>query len=439
MALSLSTPQDLRKLLAFGHGVGVQISGDNLEVAVARVRPGGVQVQGRFTVAGFAARPAAEWGAEFSAHLKKLSAGHLAATVLLPRRDVIVRQIALAGVAASDVEGAIRFQLESLHPYGEDEVAWGWTRLGAGGALVGIALRSTLDRYIQTFLEAGIAVASFTFSAAAIHSAIQLNGGTSPNGFLALSAAAGGAVEAYGESPARPVFSAEFDLPPERVAALAASELRLPPDSPVLRLEDVLPKPQLNPVENDLGRNALPYAAAVAAAVPRFAPSVNLLPAELRKSTSRAMLVPTIVLASALVAIAIAMLVYGRVADRRYLRGIEAEIAQLEPKARRAAALDKEIGKVRARSQLLDEFRGRTQSDLEALNELTRLIAPPAWSNAIDLTRDSVRIAGEASQASSLIKIIDSSPLFQGSEFTVISRGQTSENFQIRTNRKVRK
>ena len=57
--------------------------------------------------------------------------------MLLPRREVIVRQIALPGVAAKDLEGAIRFQLDTLHPYGDDEVVWGWSPLAYGGVLVG--------------------------------------------------------------------------------------------------------------------------------------------------------------------------------------------------------------------------------------------------------------------------------------------------------------
>ena len=69
--------------------------------------------------------------------------GRLSATVLLPRREVIVRQIALPGVAAKDIEGAIRFQLDTLHPYGENDVVWGWSPLAYGGVLVGIVLRST--------------------------------------------------------------------------------------------------------------------------------------------------------------------------------------------------------------------------------------------------------------------------------------------------------
>jgi Tfp pilus assembly protein PilN len=439
MALSLSIPKELRKLAWFGQGAGIQIAGPDLEVAVTRVRPSGAVVTGRFSLANFAARPAAEWGAEYSAHLRRIGASHLAATVLLPRRDVIARTVTLPGVSASDLEGAIRFQLDSLHPYGEDEVAWGWSPLSGGAAMVGIARRATLERYAQLFVEAGIAVASFTFSAAAIHAGLDLNGGAPAEGFYSFTATVEGAVEVYGQSPAKPVFSAELESASPRAAALAASELRLPADTPPRALEELLPVPRLNPLANDLARNPLPYAASLAAACPHLAPAANLLPAELRKSTSRTMLVPTLALAAALLLTAGAMLAYSRIADREYLKRIDAEIRQLEPQARRAAALDREIDTIRARTRLLDEFRGRTRADLDALNELTRLVPPTAWTNAIDLARDNARIAGEAPQASSMLKILDSSPLFENSEFSLITKSQNSELFQIRTTREARK
>ena len=53
----------------------------------------------------------------------------------------------MPGVAAKDIENAIRFQLDSLHPYGEEEVAWGWSWLAAGAVMVGIVRRSTVERY----------------------------------------------------------------------------------------------------------------------------------------------------------------------------------------------------------------------------------------------------------------------------------------------------
>jgi hypothetical protein len=176
MPAALSVSDDLRKLLAFGTGIGVEIGAADLEVVVTRVRPTGIQVLGRLVIAGFAGRPAAEWGAEYAAFLKPLGARHLSATVLLPRREVIVRQLGLPGVASKDVESAIRFQLDSLHPYGEDEVVWGWSPLGYGAVLVGIVRRAVIDRYLELFTAAGIAASSFTFSAAAVHAAIRVHG-----------------------------------------------------------------------------------------------------------------------------------------------------------------------------------------------------------------------------------------------------------------------
>jgi hypothetical protein len=432
--MPLAISHDVKKMLAFGSGIGIEIGENALEVVAARVRPSRIQVLGRWTIHDYAERPAAEWGAEYTRAVKSVGMGHLSATVLLPRSDVIVRQITLAGVPPRDREGALRFQLDTLHPYGDQEVCWGWSMAGPNAALVGVVRQQTVERHTQLFVEAGIPVASFTFVAAAMHAAIRLNG-VSSDGFLAMRRTGSGSVEVYGESASRPVFSAEFQLPPERAAALALAELRLPPETEPRRLEDVLPKPDTNPIENDLSRNALPYATALAGACPRLTPAANVLPPEHRRSNSRLLFIPTAVLAFFVVAGVIAMSMYSAYADRQYLRKLDAEIAKIEPRARRAAALDTEIDGVRARTRLLDDFRSQTRSDLDALQELTRLLAPPAWTNSINLARDSARISGEAPQAAPLLKVLDASPLFENSEFQNIGRGAGTETFQLRTTR----
>ena len=430
---------DIRKLLAFGSGVGIEIGAGDLEIVAARVRAARVRVIGRLLVSGYAERPAAEWGAEYNRFIRKAGLGHLTATVLLPRREVIVRQVMLPGVAARDRENAIRFQLDTLHPYGEADVCWGWSALPGGAALVGIVRRETVERYAQLFAEAGIAVSTFTFSAAALHAAIRLQGlGERAGGFLALGRAPDGAVEVYGESESRPIFSAEFDLAPQRAAILGLAELRLPPDTAPWALEEVLPRPDANPVENDLSRNALPYATALSGACPWLSPLANVLPAEYRRSSSRALFLPTIALGVLVLLSAGALAAYGNYADHRYLRDIQAEITRLDPQARRAGVLDQQLENVRARARLLEQFRGQTRADLDALNELTKLLEPPIWTNAINLEHDSARISGEAPQASPLLKLLDASPLFQNSEFQVLTRSNAAENFQIHTSREKR-
>lgn len=424
--------------MAFGTGSGIQIAGPDLEIAIARVRPTGVQVLARTAIPRFRERPAAQWGAEYSALLGKLGTPHLSATVVLPRPEVVVRQIPMRGVESKDLEAAIAFQLDGINPYGDQEVLFGWTALGEGSVLVGIVRREVVDRYLELFTEAGIATGSFTFVAAAIHGAIRL-GAAPPRDFVAVGHGEGPSVEVYGESHARPVFSAEFDLPVAKAAAMATAELRLAPETAPIALESLLPAPRLNPVENDLARNPLPYAAALASACPRLAPTANLLPPERRESASRGIFIPTAVAAAALLVVLGATLAWPGYEQGQYLKQLDAEIARLRPAVARASALDRQIEHTRSRTHLLDEFRTRTRSDLDAINELSRLFPMPAWANTIELTRDSALIVGEAEQAAPLIKILDASPLFHNSEFNGISKVQNAEIFRLHTERRPRK
>jgi hypothetical protein len=91
---------------------------------------------------------------------------------------------------------------------------------------------------------------------------------------------------------------------------------------------------------------------------------------------------------------------------------------------------------VQDRAKLLDEFRSRSKADLDAILEMTRVLPPPIWLNFLELTRTGVTVGGETDQAAGLLRVIDNSPYFQNSEFTMpISRIQTAEVFRIRSQR----
>jgi Tfp pilus assembly protein PilN len=425
----------LRQAFAFGTGAGIQMARQNLEVAVARVRPLGIQVIGRTTILRFRERPAADWGSEYSAFLGKLGMPHLSATVVLPPDEVIVRQIPLRGVDAKDLEAAIAFQLDSVNPYGNEEVLTGWTALRDGAVLVGVARREIIDRYLEWFTAAGIKTGSFTCAPSAIHAAVRLLA-PPPPAFLALSSRTDDAVVIYGESEARPIFSAEFDVARERAIALAVAELRLPPETAPVNLESLLPAPHVNPVENDLAHSPLPYAAALSSACPRFAPTANMLPRERRETASRGIFVPTAVLAAVLLITLLAYWLRPGFQERQYLRQLDSQIGGLELQARRVAALDRQIDSMRARTRLLDDFRSGTRADLDTLNELSRLLPPAVWTNMVEISREAVSISGEADQAAPLIKVLDASPYFHNSEFNGISKVQNAEVFRLRTQRR---
>src|SRR5580658_1896033 len=239
----------LKKWLAFGSGVGIQIAGprgsESLRIAAVRVRPSGARLAGSMSVEDFPHQPAGVWGTEYAAFLRKLGLRHAVATVILPRAFVIVRPLALPGVSNKDLDNAVRFQMDGLHPYNDDDVYSAWTRLsltqgaGASTVLVAVARKDAVERYAAPFEEAGIRVGGFTCSAAAVYSALRLFGAKPATELLAVDDSAE-ELEYYGESPTRPVFSASFERENERAAALAASELRIQPDARPVALASLL-------------------------------------------------------------------------------------------------------------------------------------------------------------------------------------------------------
>ena len=427
----MTIPAGLKKWLAFGRGAGIEIRGPHgaeaLRVTAVRVRPSGATLLGELTIDDASHHAAGVWGTDYAAFLRKHGLSHVAATVLLPRRDVIVRQIALPGVSDKDLGAAIQFQLDGLHPYPEEEAVSSWVRLpGTSSVLIAITRRAVIDRFTTLFAEAGIKIRSFTCSAAAVYSARRLFGSPATPEILAYDDSSGSAVEVYGESAAHPVFSATFEVSTERAIALAASELRLDPDAPLKSLDEVVG-----------AAPAFSYAAALASACPRLTLPLELLPAELRITGSVLAWVPSAALGVAVLMLAGALGAFPGFENRRYLRSLNSEAASIQPAANLSLALDRQIETARSRTILLDDMRSRAKSDMDVLNELTRILPPPTWLNLLEITRSQVLIAGETSQTAPLLQVIDSSPLFQGTEFAMPPlRTQAGEAFRIRTTRK---
>ncbi len=418
----------------FGTAIGVELGERDLQVVILRARPNGARVVAQTVLPEFRIRPAKEWGSEFHAFLRHQGEKHLSATVVLPRREVIVRQLALPGVKKNDVEAAIGYQIESLHPYGDEEVAYAWSPAGVGSALVGIVRRSVLQSYLHLFQEAGVPCAGFTFSASALYGAVRLYG-TANHHFVTWREEEAGTVEVYGESAARGVFSAEFDMAPARALALACAELRLSEEA-VRPLDATLPPPRNNVVQP----SPLAYAAALAAAGNWRTPLANLLATEERTLHSRMRWVPTIVLVVALLLAGGALFAYQRIRSERYMAEVAGQIARVQPLAARAAQLDKRADDHRSRIALLDNYRKRAQGDIDVLVELSRLLPPTVWAQSVEITQDYVTISGEADQAAPLLKVLDASPLFHNSEFQMGNvRTQTGEQFRIRTQRRLPK
>jgi Tfp pilus assembly protein PilN len=436
-AAAAPSAQQWRRWLVFGTGFGIAIGAKNLEAVIVRSRASGPAIAGSATISDFRTRPAGEWGAELMKVLAEARENHLAATLLLPREEVIVRTLQLPGVADKDIPAAIQLQVETLHPYGDEEVAWAWSRAGRDSVFVGLLRKALLDSYETLFSEAGIGLAAVTFSSAAIHAALRI-WSAAPASILCSATDERGRTEVYGESEARPVYSAEFSIPCERALGVARAELRLAPDYPARSLEEELPRAS----GSGGAISALAYAAGLVGSAHFVARIANLLPRERRvRSARRQYLLPATLMALLAIGAITAFVIIPAIEQRRYLADLNAEIHRIEPAAARAQALEKRINASRLRIAALDDLRGRNRADLDILNELTRILPPPVWTNSIEIFPDNVVIAGEADQAAPLLKTLDSSPLFQNSEFalSVTRNGATqTEQFRIKTMRRNR-
>ncbi len=420
---------DLQRWFNFGSGVGLEIEATRLRVSVVRVRPAGAQQLGSFQIENYLERPAAEWGAEYAAFLKQHGVSHTAAYVVLPRHEAIVRSINLQGVLDRDLDAAVGYQLDGLHPYGEEEVAAGYARLGElPWVLTAVAKRETLNFYMTLFAEAGVAVANVSPSAALVWAGLRALGEPPSDGLLLWAEREtrdGPAMEVYGESDARPAYSVVFDSmrleDAARLRALATAELRL----------DANTEPQALP--------DLAFTAAVLSALPRRALKLNLLPEAERTSSSRLWLVPTAILLAVLAGLTTAYLMQQNYQNQQLLERLQAEIARVERYQAEAAKLDAEVGGARERMALLDAMRRKTPEDLDTLLELTRTLAPPGWLMTLDLTPQQVAVSGEAPQADALLQTLDSSPRLKESQHMMpLSRtAQGLDQFRIRSIREM--
>ncbi len=465
---------DIRR---YGTGVGIEIRADDLRVIAVKSRPGGVSLLGVTTIEDVRGRPAAEWGAEYAEFLNARGLAHLAATVCLPRRDVVLRQIQLPAVAGKELAAAIRYQLDGLHPFGDEPICFAAASPAAGQHLVAITLEETVDAYADRFGEAGVAVAAFTVAPVALHAALRARGDHPPRplliGFLTDSR-----LEVYGESAGRPLLSAEINLRTasvERAIELALADMRVDEDAEVVLalageaplnedgerapLATLLDRPtasltELLPVaassglgsnldtktdeELDWSRDLIAGATALEAACPRLGLRANLLPEERRQSDSRWRWAPTAALAAILALLAVGFAVRPMLQDGAYAAELEERIARLDEILAEADATRARTVETRQKLATLQALGRRTAHDLRILNELSLGVPDSAWLTSLEIDDDGVRLAGEAVSAAPLLGAVNDLGSLEGAAFaTSLRKIETGESFQITAERSV--
>ncbi len=478
---------NLKRIFRLGTGCGLEIRGEDLAVVAVKSRPAGVSVLGQTRLEGFRHRPPRDWGSQYAAFLKDLGLTHLSATVALPREDMIVRQLLLPPVSRKELAAAVRYQLDALHPFGEDEVYHAFAPLREPGegkgqlpVAVAIAEKSRIDGYVQLFEAAGIAVAAFTVADASLAAALRVRWDVPPRPFV-FAQLREGSIEVYGEAEERPLWTAQFDLTslsPLKALQVTAAELRLDPAEPAklvvcgdpvrpadrhadtqdepqpeaaaeLPAEEIpaafelhsvaelLPAPIEAPAAFDVRRETTAYAVALESACPRLGWQANLLPPEHRKSDSRWMYAPTAALAVALVLLAIAFAVRPLIQDRRYLAALQGESARLEQIVHNVEQTEQQSGHARRRLLHLRHTQQRSESDLRLLRELSELIPNAFYLQSLEINDKGAQLVGEGPAAAPLLGVLSGANNLTEASFTSsLVKTDNGERFQIAASRR---
>lgn len=447
-----------------GSGCGIEIRGADLHVVAVKSRRAGLSVLGSAKIVNFRERPATEWGREYADFVTSCGFAHVSATVSLPREDVIVRQIQLPPMGERERASAVRYQLDGLHPFAEDEVFHAYAVLGGDAkgptpVVVVIAEQKTVTHYADLFEEAGIAVAAFTVSASSLRALLKLRTDRLAAPLLVVNRD-GQDLEVYGESAGRAALSVEFDLaavPAGRALQLAEADLRLDRgETPVLVLAgepldvdaahpltqvsaaEVFPVPVSAPADFDLSRDLQSLATAVESACPRLGWGANLLPADRRRTDSRLVWIPTAVLAGLLVLLGIGFLLRPTIQNRAYAAVIEQRLAALQEVVDSAESNRERTAEVRERIAVLEGQATRTLEDLRIVSEISTLLPGSAWLQSLTINDEGVRLNGETANAAPLLGVLNEARTVQGVAFaSSLVRRDDKERFEITAQRGV--
>ena len=463
---------NINRLFRLGTGCGIEIRGDVLRVAAVRSRRVGVDVLGYLEIAHFRERNTSEWGAEYRAFLESLQLAHLSARVALPRDEVIVRELVIPPVSKGELSTAVSYQVESLHPFSPDDIYYTFGPLRAVREetaslplVVFIARRSKVNAYADLFETAGVAIESFTVTAASFFGAVRVRWDTPPIPFLVADFGADG-LEVYGEGTSRPLLSTWFEagqIPPSRALSLTGTDLRLgadqaakfikiggahensngevaPPDSfELCRLEDLLPVPIKVPSSFHVADAATVYATGLDAACPQMGLSANLLPTERRKKNSRWMYLPTAVLTAACLLLTLGFSLRGWIQDGSYIRAIKTETSRLSLTVKQVDTLVVQAREGRIKYAALEALDSRTGSDLKIVSELSDLLPETVWLNSLEIDDEGIRLRGIANHAASLLGLVNGAINFTDAEFSgsIGSMKDGLEKFQMTAKRRL--
>ncbi|GGO80140.1 hypothetical protein GCM10011348_16180 [Marinobacterium nitratireducens] len=162
--------------------------------------------------------------------------------------------------------------------------------------------------------------------------------------------------------------------------------------------------------------------------------TLNLLPRAMRQGQGRERqrsMRNKVIVGGLLLAMLVAFPLYKR-AER--VEALEAALAEPRAAAEQAQRVRAEIEALVDGRQYLSRLKAEQLPVIFVLDELTRLLPDNTWLNRFELDGQNLRVQGESGSASSLIALLEDSPMFMSVDFTspvTINPRSRRERFSI--------
>jgi Tfp pilus assembly protein PilN len=386
--------------------------------------------------------------------------------ICLPREQVIAQEISLPAAAAPELKQVLDYEIERYLPFRREDVFYDYVLTAKKGDKIGVMLFATPKKNLMPLLSAlssaGIEVRGVETTVTSMANLVLFCCGDG-NGPMAAIGGHDGDLEVVGvEHRERgwfqvPEVTYSYWLPQDKVADAARAELV---QQCVKSQAKLYSWGAVWPTQNPTNGNGVVWEDLVAAGNQRLGSSVkiadaailpavgaalrgvregpcagNLLQAELKDAQRGGPLI--YVNAVLVVLLILGLLAWAAtypVKDELRLRQLRAEIEELEPTVAALRREEDALQKARDEQRFFVALDRRRGEVLRVLDELSKIVPATAYLSNLRYRANSVEMQGSAENASSLIPLLERSPIFENVGFNAPSnRGRDNrETFSLK-------
>lgn len=457
------------------HSLGIFIDGETLRLALLSRRFKKISWIEGLSIDRFAEKPPSEIQKQIAGLIQKNKATGCRSVLVIPRSEVVVRQIKLPAEAESNLVKVVEYQLAGLLPIDETNVVYDFftskSKLDVKtlGVTIFVVLRSVLQQGLGVCKAFGLKLDRIIPSSVVISNYYLLLPKQFQRSVALLAFVSEQQVELVGfvNNSFHQSRTVQFSTDEELVESFKTEvevfrDQAQVPDGVPLDLFLVGRTDQMREVETaqerikihrisgltPLGLELsgkilesqkfseyfLPISAARSGLDRKNPIPVNLLPSEDLPQKSRWVWTSAYVLIGINLVLLLCIGLRGTLQLHSYAKQLAQEVSRLEPEVKKVRSVESQLADLQRRIEIFTNFRKSNSLILGALNELSSVLPKNSYVFQFSMKDQHIEISGVSEDAASLPKILDNSPYFKNAEFAApITRDSGGkEQYRIR-------